>query len=177
MFDLIDYLFAFLIAAVPVQHHRYAEPVERTLARYSSIAQDIATVALDPSEAPVYEGPDARAKTAVLLASIAASESFLRADVDSCKAKGDGGKSATIFQLQNAPSSVCTDRQEATRLALARVRQSLDSCRKQPPAERLSLYASGRCDRGQKASRYRWTRAERWTSTHPVIDPDELDMY
>lgn len=174
--DLVDYLFAFFLAAVPPQQHAYKEPLETTFARYNAIAEDIARVASDPDEEPLFEGDDARARTAVLLGSIAASESFLRADVDTCRTRGDGGRSVTVFQLQRAPRSVCTDREEAVRLALARVRESLSACRALPVAERLALYTSGRCDRGQRASRMRWARAERWLSTHPVEDPIAVDF-
>lgn len=177
MFDLVDYLFAFLLAAVPPHHHAYKETQEKTFSRYSSIAEDIARVALDPSVDPVFEGTDGRARTAVLLASIAASESFLRADVDACKEKGDGGKSATIFQLQGSHKTICSSREEAVRVALERVRQSLATCKHLPEGERLALYTSGSCARGHAAARYRWSRAHRWFSTHPVIDPDVTEMY
>lgn len=177
MLDLVDYLFAFFLAAVPAEHHAHKEPLETTLARYSDIADDIAAVALDPTEDPVFDGPDGRAKTAVLLASIAAAESFLRADVDACKVRGDGGKSTTVFQLQNAPKAVCQHREEAVRVALARVRQSFAACKGAPLEERLALYTSGRCDRGQRAARFRWQRAAKWSETHPVIDPDVTERY
>jgi len=177
MFDLVDYIFAFFLAAVPAQHHAHYEPAEQTLGRYQAIAEDIAAVVSEPAIEPLFDGRDARAKTAVLLASVAASESYLRADVDNCKVRGDGGKSATIFQIQNAPKSVCTDRRDAVRVALERLRASMSACKTLPASERLAQYASGRCDRGQRASRYRWQRAERWIATHPVIDADELEMY
>lgn len=177
MFDLVDFVFAFFLAAVPVQHHAHREPTATTLARYESISEDIARVALDPATTPLFDGADGRARTAILLASIAASESFLRADVDACKAKGDGGKSATVFQLQGAHKAVCADREEAARVALERVRASLEMCRRSPAPDRLALYTSGSCARGQRASRYRWQRAETWMRTHPVIDPEETERY
>lgn len=168
--DLIDFVFAFFVAAMPVSQHVSSEAPAVTWARYEAIASDIAEVASAPDVEPLFRGSDARARTAILLASVAVSESQLRADVDACTRKGDGGKSATIFQLQRAPREACTDRQLATRIAIERVRASMTQCRTMPESERLAAYISGSCRKGVGESKRRFERAFRWMRQHPVFD-------
>ena len=174
--DLIDYVLAFLLSAVPPSHHANVEPESVTIERYGSIAEDIAMVASDPNVEPLYSGRDGRAKTAIVLASVAVSESMLRGDVDRCEVTGDGGKSVSLFQLQRASKAVCSDRQEAARVALERVRASLMQCRKAPASERLAAYVSGRCDRAVGESRRRLEKVTKWLRRYPVLDAPNTEM-
>jgi hypothetical protein len=68
--------------------------VDRT--RYESIAQDLVSVVYDEHEQPVFTGDGGRAKTALLMASIASFESGFRADVDDGRTTGDHGRSYRI---------------------------------------------------------------------------------
>src|ERR1700761_7071563 len=73
MDSLVAYLVAAMVGWVPL----YAQPNElpdEVMDRYESIARDAATVALDPDEAPLFEGPDGRTRTALLMLSVASFE-------------------------------------------------------------------------------------------------------
>ena len=72
--QIINWLVAAMFAWTP------AHEVDR--ARFTEIASDIAAVVYDPEEEPLFSGEDGRAKTALLLASIAAHESTFREDVE-----------------------------------------------------------------------------------------------
>src|SRR5262249_4293140 len=94
---LSAYILSAMIAWMPLKvHHREAEDEAR--ARYQAIAQDIAAVALDENEPPLFAGEDGRTQTALLVASIASFESHFRADVDAGKARGDNGISWCVMQ-------------------------------------------------------------------------------
>ena len=74
-------------------------------ARYRDIAANVARVALDPSEPPMYRDADekvARARTALLILDLAFQESGFREDVDNgtCKPpECDDGFAWTLWQL------------------------------------------------------------------------------
>lgn len=60
----------------------------------------------------------------------------------------DGGKAATIFQMQGSAAERAlwsSSRRQAAREALRRITRSLRACRRLPAAERLAAYASGGC--------------------------------
>jgi len=57
MNPLIAYLLAAIVTWSPPADHDYYERREETLERYASIAGDVAAVALDPAEAPLFGGP------------------------------------------------------------------------------------------------------------------------
>lgn len=166
---LILSLFAFECAEVPPWHHAWRrERLDVTHARYLEIAADIAVVSL---EAPIDPPPEvgrlgvtSAEWTALLLAETAVAESALRADVVDCRTAGDGGAipAWTTFGLALPKGSVCGSRREAARVAREMLRTSFDTCRQQAVEDRLAWYLSGRCDRGQAQSRYRWRRVARW---------------
>ena len=89
--QIITWLVAAMFAWTPAK--------ETDRARYTEIASDLAAVVYDPEEKPLFPGEDGRAKTALLLASIAAHESTFRVDVEDGRARGDGGTSWCFMQL------------------------------------------------------------------------------
>lgn len=79
------------------------ETPEEGLIRYESIVEDAMSVAFDPNEDPLFNGPHGRYKTLAILLAIADSESGFRKDVDLGKgpeARGDGGRSHCLTQIQ-----------------------------------------------------------------------------
>jgi hypothetical protein len=99
---LTSYLLAAMTAWMPMKNHARSEAPEVTEGRYQQIAEDIATIALDPDEAPLFQGEDGRVKTALLLLSVALHESAFRGDVDAGKCKPyecDHGKAFSMWQL------------------------------------------------------------------------------
>ena len=80
--DLTTYLLTAMLAWVPAKAHQARETADATQARYASIASDVAIVASDPAEPPLFQGSDGRVRTALLLLSVAYWESAFRPDVD-----------------------------------------------------------------------------------------------
>jgi hypothetical protein len=163
---LAAYLLSAMNSWVPPAQHAYYETPDDTAGRYASIAGDIAEVALDPAEEPVFAGDDGRYKTALLLASIASYESSFRARVDDCRVAGDNGRAHGLWQTHAPKDAVCTDRRQAARIALEMVRASFAECRALDFADRLSLYTDGACKHDWNRSRYRVWRAVRWWTHH-----------
>lgn len=80
----------------------WVRPAHRTdvdETRYLSIAEDIAAVVSEPGEAPIFKGDESRAKTALVLASIAFWESGFDPRVDAGARLGDDGHAISLFQL------------------------------------------------------------------------------
>ena len=100
-FALTDWLTSSMIAWAPPQGRGDTDEAHAR-SRYRDIASDIARVALDPSEPPLYATRDGRARTALMLLSIAFWESGFLFDVDSgmCRPKTcDDGTAFTLWQL------------------------------------------------------------------------------
>lgn len=135
----------------PEAHHR--EGAKAALARYESIAHDLALVVSDEKEAPLFDGPTGRAQTALLLAAVASMESDFRKDVDTGKLRGDNGRSWCILQIQvygKTPEQwtgqdLVDDRTRCLRSGLRVMRESFKQCRALPLEYRLSGYTSGSC--------------------------------
>jgi hypothetical protein len=70
------------------------------------------------------------------------------------------------------------DRTKCFRVALRIARLSFGSCSKLGVQDRLSMYASGRCEVGEDASRRRVSRAQQWLwkSRPPMLDAQALDL-
>lgn len=142
----------------------WLSPRDMDVERYQSIAFDIASVA---EEAPVFEGPDAARKTAIMMASIASLESFYRGDVDDFRVKGDSGKALGLMQVQLRGGERCADRVECLRIGRERIRESMVSCAR--VRDPLALYISGPKCLSTWGSRERWRRAAVWLGlTVPV---------
>lgn len=184
------------------------ETTSETLERYKSIARDAISVVYDPTETPLFSGPQARAKTLATVLSVASTESHFRRDVDfgiGEQSKGDHGRSWCLMQIQlgreingktrtrivlndsgysftRNPSEglggedLVADRKSCFRAALHMMRVSLRTCSHLPPEERLSVYASGNCISGRKASRIKMNRANYWlrSSAPPVNDAEAI---
>lgn len=99
---LSKYLYAAMAAWVPLGQHAYYESEESTKARYESIADDYAAVALDPDEPPLYKGDEdrARVQTALTLAAFGSYESFFNAEVDDGRKRGDHGTAYCLMQVR-----------------------------------------------------------------------------
>jgi hypothetical protein len=177
------------------------ETAEEAIARYESIARDAVAVAYDPTESPLYSGERGREGTFVTMMSIAFWESGFRKDIDlglGDKARGDGGKSWCMAQIQlTAPEAktqrrivmdgagwkfsetdgwtgqdLVQDRKKCFRAQLHMIRVSFAACAKLPSKlDRLGLYTSGTCVNEQKQSRTRLSTAHNWFEKAPKV-PD-----
>ena len=99
---LTSYLLAAMTAWMPMKNHARTEAPEVTEARYQQIAEDVAQVAMDPDEEPLFQGEDGRVKTALLLLSVAFHESNFRGEIDGGRCKPyecDHGKAFSMWQL------------------------------------------------------------------------------
>jgi hypothetical protein len=180
MSNLVLYLVAAMNTWVPMkaQHH---ERLEHATARYESIARDVAAVALDDSEEPLFEGNDGRVQTAVFLLAIASFESDFRLPVDQGIGRGDHGDSYCLMQIRVGAGTtregwtgrqLVTDRKLCFRAALHILHGSFNICHTLPIEDRMSAYATGRCLRNVDVVRQRMDRARSWWTAH-APPPDE----
>lgn len=173
----INYVLAAMIAWYPISNHTFYEKVEITTARYLSIATTIAQASIDPKREPLFAGPDGRVKEALLLASVAASESGFRDDVDTCKRNGDGGLAFTLWQLHAKKDVVCANREAGAGVALDIMRTSFTMCKSFELVDRMSGYTDGTCHANWQRSRYKMVRAINWYAAHKpesiVIEVEE----
>lgn len=138
------------------------EPLAKAEARYAAVAADIAEIAFEESEPPLFEGPAGREATALLLTAIAWHESGFRKDVETCHgpiAKGDHGRSIGLFQIIRGPNreghsakDICADRKLQIRLGLRTLRRAKEHCGGSPLTW-LQAYGSGRCHTAHRAAR------------------------
>lgn len=171
MTPLALYLVSAMSFWCPREDHLFREASAITEARYDDIASTIADVATDREQAPVFEGPDGRERTAILLASIAGFESgCFRDDVHFCArtGSGDGGHAWGLYQSHLSRARVCWSLRSATVVALEQVRESFAACSNERPAWRLSVYASGSCAAGHREAENRYKRAATWWRGHPL---------
>ena len=190
MESLVTYLVAAMVAWVPFYAHPHSEPSADVQARYESIAHDLSSVVLDGSEAPIFDGPNARAETALLMLSVASFESSFRKTVDDGVHRGDGGRSYCLMQIRVGHgvtregwtgSQLIEDRTRCFRAALHMLRASFAMCRSYPVDDRLSVYATGHCMLDSAISHSRLTRARQWWGTHalpriPAPAPQEPEV-
>jgi hypothetical protein len=106
------------------------------------VVDDVRAVALD--EVPLFEGDDARERTALLLLAWSWGESRWNA-----KAVGDSGRSLGVMQVNRMwlrgtpPADVLASRRVGLSLGLAHMRDSVAACGS--IARGLGAYAGGRC--------------------------------
>ncbi len=149
--------------------------------RYASMAHDFAAVALDNAEEPPFQGEFGRAKTALLMASIASWESGYRADVDDGRTLGDHGSSYCIMQVRvlgKTPEGwvgkdLTSDRQKCFRVALRYIRESFRWCAALQQEDRLAGYTVGSCKENERFSRDRVGRAKWYWNRNP-FDPQPI---
>lgn len=121
-------------------------------APWSSTFYETARGIVEGAEAePVFTG-DIR-RTIALDIAVAWFESRFQQD-----AVGDHGAAHGLYQV-HAPLAATV--REQTIVANRMMRESMRACRALPVEQRLSLYASGSCDRGHKQSAWRMRLAER----------------
>src|SRR5579863_10095977 len=99
---LVSYLVSAMIAWVPLSSHNYTGDTEsQTEQRYTALATNIAWVALDPNEEPLFSDEEGgRARTALLIAAVASYESGgFRKDLDNDKGTGDNGNAHCLLQI------------------------------------------------------------------------------
>lgn len=175
------YVLAFMIAKYPVENHRFLGVTdEHTMARYEAIAADIADVALDLDEPPIFRSQtitekgardlDGRVKTALLTASVARFESGgYREDVDNLTKLGDNGHAICLLQLHLWEGEVVTDRPSCLRAGLRHFRESYKRCHS------LSGYTVGHCVDDEPEAKRRTDMAVSWLKQHPfVVPPDAV---
>ncbi|HZU82989.1 MAG TPA: hypothetical protein VE987_08740, partial [Polyangiaceae bacterium] len=159
---------AAMLAWVPLHAHAPLESREHAMQRYESIARDAVSVALDENEAPLYDGPDARTETALLMLAVASFESSFSKRVDDGIRRGDHGHSYCLMQIQVGFGTtregwtgrqLIDNRRLCFRAALHILQASFAACRKLPMEDRLSAYASGHCFPDAEVSRSRIERA------------------
>lgn len=152
---LADAVLSVMLALSPPErwtavHPSHAETSEARLARYRSIAADVADVAGDRDGA-------------ALLLAVTWHESGWAHDVDTGRcwrgpgweSRCDAGRAVCIAQIQ-APrrerERARTDRRACLRMGLAAIRRSLATCRTSAPPHRFAGL-SGSCSRGLAGSR------------------------
>ncbi len=147
--------------------------------RYRSIAEDLSVVVLDPDEAPLFEGPDARARTGAVVLGVTRHESGWNLAVDTGADRGSlagdagAGRSWCLGQILLDRDGVAktpegwtgpdlvADHKKCFRVVLHMARESFTRCRALPLEERLALYTRGSCnsDTGRALSRPRMRQA------------------
>jgi hypothetical protein len=152
-------LFSLMTELDPIASQAYlGESASVTEARYMAFAANVATVALDPREAPVFDGDDGRERTARLLVSLWHYESHGRADAMLCDVGGDDGHSWGSFQVQRRKAQTCESYAGAAHVALGMIRESFAL------TGDLRLYTDGpayRSDRARRRSHERMALATR----------------
>jgi hypothetical protein len=207
MEKLIAWIIAFMVTTAPPGRPQYIpqakETKEEAVARYESIATDIATVVIQ--EPSLFRGKEGKAKTASIIMSVIFFESSFRKDVDTGEgsmARGDGGRSACLMQLNigsgrtlswntkknriaipsDPPEEVqkgfnatelLADRKTCILAGLRTLRMAFGACSRLPPKDWLRAYASGSCSKGAEASALRMNLALRWYAQHR---PDFKDV-
>jgi len=148
-------LVAMLRLSPPEKHRQipgFEETPEQALARYQSIAADVAAVATEAAKGNAWQAQ----LYARDMVGVARHESGLRRDVDlgACyQAPGDhwcdwDGRQQTsegLWQLKRA-RHLRGDRRAQARVALSRIRHSRQVCAALPPSEQLAAFAGGVCD-------------------------------
>src|SRR5262245_64458480 len=108
-------------------------PASNDAARLSSIAHDISAV-VSAHEKEVFAGEGGDVALAMMLVALAKHESEFHEDVDSCKRRGDVGRSISLFQILRGPnwaghtdSEICGDRKLAVKLTIRLLARPLAS--------------------------------------------------
>jgi hypothetical protein len=173
-----------MLSWVPLYAHAPKESAADVQERYESIARDVATVALDGGEQPLFGGDNGRVETALLMLSVASFESSFRKSVDDGIGRGDHGRSYCLMQIRVGSGTTAEgwtgpqlveDRQRCFRAGLHILRGSFGICQKLAIEDRLSAYATGRCMDHVQVSRSRVMRARRFWESHvpPPALPSE----
>ncbi len=173
-----------MLATVPPGGSRYPKEARETAAqgkaRYAAIARAVAQVSLDPAESALFAGADGRAKTALLMLTVAKHESHWRRHIDlglGPRSRGGGGKYHCMMQIAvpkgKTPEGWTSEdlvksRDKCFRRALHIMQGGKRYCSKKGfgPRSFLNQYGSGRCDHGRKAVAIRWKTFDRLLAKH-----------
>jgi hypothetical protein len=173
--QLVNWLVAGMLAWAPASTHAFTgETPGQVENRYEGIATSIATVVLDEHEAPLFEGAQGRAKTALLMTAIASFETGgFSKKVDTDEGTGDGLTAHCNMQVHQSVHGAL----DCYRKSLTWLRSSFKDCARLPLLQRMSEYASGSCTLGHGASEKRMKRAmKRWEEAPfatPLVGPRE----
>lgn len=204
---LIAWIVAFIALQAPPGRATFTpeaqETKEEALARYESIAKDVAEVVMD--EEPLFKGPHGRIKTATVILSIMTYESGFMRNVDlglGKLGKGDNGRSACMMQinigkgrtfdwnrakgrpaLPSDPTEevekgwtqaeLLADRKKCIRAGYRIIKISFRGTSGLPATEWLRIYASGKSTEGSTESRLRMGLALRYFGAHKPDFTDE----
>jgi len=151
---------------------KYQKCLDDADKHYQEIATTIVEVISEPGIRLPITNVNNLVKSALLMTSIASTESRYEKKVDTCEKSGDRGLAFGLWQTQipYCPKSVtCSNRAAALRCAIKLVNQSFDACKNYPLADRLSVYAAGTCNhtRGVWHSRRKVNRAIDYLKAHP----------
>ena len=169
--QLANYLVIAMLAWCPAKTHAFTgETPGQTENRYEGIATSIAAVALDEQETPLFGGREGRAKTALLLASIASFETGgFNKKIDTDAATGDSGTAHCNMQLHQSTQGSL----DCYRKSLVWLHSSFKDCEHLPLLWRMSEYASGVCAQGHVASEHRMKRAMSYWANSPFSSGPE----
>ncbi len=176
------------MAALP-QFKGYEESASEKQARYEAFASDIERVAFDVAETPLFGGSDGRARTAVVILSVAYHEGGWALDVDlgpCAKIPGrcDGGLSACTMQIRIGTGTTAEgwtqadlfgDRRKCFRAGMHRLQRSFRSCAKLGSEHSFDAYAAGKCIPSKASSELADT-AKMFARHAPIPGPDTLFM-
>jgi hypothetical protein len=180
--QFLSYLVAAMVAWCPVTDHRFYqhgsnmtddERDAHTLTRYASIAQDVEDVVKETK--PVFDGPFARVRTALVVLAIASYESGgYREDIDNTKRTGGNAHCIMQIEFPLRDGEVMRDRKDCIRIGLERARESMAACPRYPVLDQLAVYARGRCNHhwGLNNSRMKMGRAMKWFHDYEFITLD-----
>lgn len=173
----VDYIFTAMKSWVAPQSQCYWNPnktkyqacVDNATKHYHDIAQTIVEVVSEPDIKLPFVDHDAKVETALLMASIASTESRFEKKVDLCQKVGDNGLAFGLWQTHSGRRATCKDRASALRIAINIVNESFDYCKHWPLRDKLAAYASGSCSnkRGIWHSRRKINRATSYLKDHP----------
>lgn len=174
------------------------ESVEQAKERYAVIAESALRVAFRTDEAPIFSGPKARLKTTISELSVAFFEAGLRRDVHlglGKWARGDYGRSHCLMQINIGKGTVpdpdpiirlwtgedlvgtgpllATRTENCFLVGMRMMRRSMASCRTGDWYDGLSVYASGKCQKGESKGRARLRFAAREIAFLPKDWTDE----
>jgi len=167
-------------------------------ARYEQWAGAVAWAAYNPDEAPVFQGPNARKRTAALMLAVSKYESGWSEIVLATGAErarlakvgwNDGGRSWCYMQINLGKRGTANtytrgwtgpelldDPRKCAAVGLTVLRSSYGQCRSNPHLHRLAAYAGGACWRGLRASAARVALGDRWATVGGWTD-EQLDPH
>ena len=189
---LATYLVAAAAAWVPTKNHNFYETEEQTMARYMSIATDIATVVLKADEPPLFADDANRIKTGLLVTSVAAAESNFVDKIDDGRTLGDHGTAYCLMQIRpirgifldgvNYGFAVHKSKEWRSEHASAiMIGNDLLTDRKTCVTVGLHMlrhdgvYAYVGEARGGARGKFRMARAKEWFTAHPFVESKEDD--